>query len=85
MNNIQQYAQYALALVGTLYAVASLAGNLFPNTKFGKLCLKFAADLSTVKKLEEGLQKTGALAGTPAPGTPPSTPELPPPPPGPVA
>ena len=71
MNNIQQYAQYALALVGTLYAVASLAGNLFPNTKFGKLCLKFAADLSTVKKLEEDLQKTPA-----------GTPEVPPPPPG---
>jgi hypothetical protein len=62
MDNIMQYTQDFFAIVGGLYAFASLVGNLVPNTKIGQLFRKFAADLQSIEKLEGGTPGGGASA-----------------------
>ena len=62
MENISQYAQTFFAIVGALYAFASVVGNTFPNTKIGQFFRKFAADLQSIEKLEGGAPGGGASA-----------------------
>jgi len=66
-QTIQVYLQAFLAVVGTLYVIASAVGRWAPaDSKLGQFCRKFAADLKTVeddaKKLEGAAQQVaGAL------------------------
>jgi hypothetical protein len=58
MDNVTQYAQAFFAVVGALYTVLSVIGNVVPNTKIGQFCRKFAADLQAIEKLESIVSST---------------------------
>lgn len=70
LQKIQVYAQAALAVLGTLYILASAIGRYSPPTsKLGIFCRKFAADLRAAATEVQKLQ-----AAT-APTTPTTTPD----------
>lgn len=68
--------QAVLAVVGALYAVATLIGKLSPASRFGQACRRFAADLQPVEKKLEETEKTleGVVKTTGSEPTPPAPP-----------